>query len=90
MGRLSLLLGGMSRPFRWSFVGAVLAATAGAVAGLVLGLITYPRTAWFAVLELGAPAGILGALMGLAAAGATSRMAGSISGRQALRRNESP
>jgi hypothetical protein len=36
----------------------------GGLVGLVLGLRAYPPTAWFAVLEVGVPAGILGALLG--------------------------
>lgn len=88
--RLRVLLGDMSRTLRWSFLGALLAGSAGAVVGLVQGLGAYPPTAWFAVLELGAPAGILGALIGLAAAGATSRRAGSSSSRQTLCRKAAP
>ena len=34
--------------------------------GLVLGLRAYPPTAWFAVLEVGVPAGLVGALIGAA------------------------
>jgi hypothetical protein len=36
----------------------------GGVVGLVVGLISYPPTAWFAVLELGVPAALGGALLG--------------------------
>ena len=32
--------------------------------GLVLGLIAYPATAWFAVFEVGIPAGVVGAVVG--------------------------
>jgi hypothetical protein len=39
----------------------------GGVAGLVIGLRAYPPTAWFAVLELGIPAGFAGAVLGLLA-----------------------
>jgi hypothetical protein len=38
----------------------------GCSCGLVLGLIAYPPTAWFAVLEVGLPAAALGFLVGLA------------------------
>ena len=43
----------------------------GALAGLVLGLLSPPPTAWFAVLEVGVPAALLGALAGLAVGSAT-------------------
>lgn len=36
----------------------------GGLVGLVIGLISYPPTAWFAVLEIGIPAAIVGALVG--------------------------
>ena len=39
---------------------------AAAVVGLIVGLHVYPPTAWFAVFELGVPAAIVGALLGLA------------------------
>lgn len=52
-------------PLRWSLVSAAVTAMAGAVVGLVLGLRTYAPTAWFAVIEVGLPAGILGAGVGL-------------------------
>ncbi len=32
--------------------------------GLVLGLFAYPATAWFAILEVGVPAGMCGAVLG--------------------------
>ena len=43
--------------------GAVFGA-GGAIAGLVVGLRAYPPTAWFATLEVGVPAAMLGALVG--------------------------
>jgi hypothetical protein len=46
-------------------IGAVVAGVIGAIAGLWIGLVTHPPTAWFAVFELGVPASILGALIGL-------------------------
>ncbi|MEO5852208.1 MAG: hypothetical protein ABIQ15_06810 [Nocardioides sp.] len=52
-------------PLRWSLVTAAVTAMVGAVVGLVLGLLAYPPTAWFAVIEVGLPAGILGAVVGL-------------------------
>lgn len=36
----------------------------GGIAGLILGLAANPATAWFAVVEVGIPGGIAGALMG--------------------------
>jgi hypothetical protein len=39
-------------------------AMAGAVAGLIIGLEVHPQTAVFAVFELGAPAAIVGAVLG--------------------------
>jgi ABC-type uncharacterized transport system permease subunit len=49
---------------RYAVVGATLCAVLGGLIGLVVGLRTYPPTAWFAVLEVGVPAGILGAVLG--------------------------
>lgn len=78
----------MSPTFRWSFLGAVLLGATGAAVGLVLGLYSHPATAAFATPELGAPAGVLGALLGVTAskmAQAMRYMAGSIHGRQTHR-----
>ena len=50
---------------RFAIIGAVGLGAVGAVAGLVLGLIAYVPTAWFAVAELGVPAAMLGAILGL-------------------------
>lgn len=36
----------------------------GSVAGLVIGLLAHPATAWFATLEIGIPATLLGVLTG--------------------------
>jgi hypothetical protein len=49
---------------RLTAIGAIALGIAGAIAGLWIGLVTNPRTAWFALFELGAPASILGALVG--------------------------
>jgi hypothetical protein len=49
---------------RFAIIGSVCAAAIGALLGLVVGLFTYPPTAWFAVLEVGVPAGICGAVLG--------------------------
>jgi hypothetical protein len=50
---------------RWVTGGATCAGVIGAVVGLVVGLIVYPPTAWFAVIELGLPATIVGGVVGL-------------------------
>jgi hypothetical protein len=39
----------------------------GAITGLILGLVSYPPTAWFAVLEVGLPAATAGAVVGFLA-----------------------
>jgi len=49
---------------RFAVVGATAAFLLGALIGLVIGLIAYPPTAWFALLEVGVPVGILGAVVG--------------------------
>ena len=51
-------------PLGFAVVGAVVLGILGAVLGLVLGLRSYPGTAWFAVLEVGVPAALLGAVVG--------------------------
>ena len=47
---------------RCVLIGMAVLGTAGAVVGLILGLRTYPPTAWAAVVEVGLPAMLLGAL----------------------------
>lgn len=49
---------------RFALWGLAIGGVSGAVAGLVLGLIAYPPTAWFAVLELGIPGAFVGASCG--------------------------
>jgi ABC-type uncharacterized transport system permease subunit len=49
---------------RYAVIGATACALLGGLVGLVVGLRTYPATAWFAVLEVGVPAGIVGAAVG--------------------------
>jgi ABC-type uncharacterized transport system permease subunit len=49
---------------RYAVVGATACALLGGLVGLVVGLRVYPATAWFAVFEVGVPAGIVGAAMG--------------------------
>ncbi len=58
---------------RFAVVGAVTAAVLGGLVGLVLGLRAHPPTAWFAVLEVGVPAGVAGAVLG-AVVGALARL----------------
>jgi uncharacterized membrane-anchored protein len=50
-------------------LGAIGFGLVGGVAGLVIGLVTYPATAWFAVIEVGFPSAVLGGIAGLAAGG---------------------
>jgi hypothetical protein len=50
---------------RWVIVGAASAGVVGAAMGLVVGLLAYPPTAWFAIFELGVPAGVAGGIVGL-------------------------
>jgi ABC-type uncharacterized transport system permease subunit len=49
---------------RYAVVGATAGAILGGLVGLVVGLRAYPATAWFAVFEVGVPAGIAGAVVG--------------------------
>ena len=58
-------------PVRFAVVAALALGLLGSLAGLVLGLLSHPPTAWFAVLEVGVPAALLGALAGLAVGSAT-------------------
>ncbi len=51
---------------RTAVVGLVAFGLVGGVVGLILGLIAHPPTAWFAVIEVGLPAAVLGGLGGLA------------------------
>jgi MFS family permease len=50
---------------RFIGIGALSAGVVGGVVGLVVGLHVNPRTAWFAVFELGIPAAVVGGLLGL-------------------------
>lgn len=59
----------MSILVRSVLIGTALFGAAGAVIGLVLGLRAYVPTAWAAVIEVGLPAALLGALLGLIGGG---------------------
>ena len=50
---------------RWTQIGALVGGAIGGVVGLVVGLGAYPPTAWFAVVEVGIPAAIVGGALGL-------------------------
>jgi hypothetical protein len=54
----------MPSPRRFALIGLLVFGITGAIAGLISGLFAYPPTAWFAVLEVGVPAAMLGALTG--------------------------
>jgi len=58
-------LAAVALPVRFALVGALAAGVLGGVVGLVIGLRTYAPTAWFAVLEIGVPAAVLGLVLGL-------------------------
>ena len=58
-------LDGLPLPGRWALLGAAFGGAIGAVAGLAIGLIVYSPTAPFAAVELGLPATIIGAVIGL-------------------------
>jgi hypothetical protein len=62
------LLGDVLLPVRWTVLGAASLGVIGAIVGLIVGLLAYPPTACFAVLELGVPAATAGAVAGLFAA----------------------
>ena len=49
---------------RFTVTGALAGAVIGGAVGLVVGLIAYPPTAWFAILEAGAPGAIAGGMVG--------------------------
>lgn len=52
-------------PVRFAVLAGIALGLVGGVVGLVLGLISYPATAWFAVLEVGVPSALFGAFAGL-------------------------
>jgi hypothetical protein len=49
---------------RFAVIGATAVGILGALVGLILGLRASPATAWFAVFEVGVPAGMAGAVVG--------------------------
>jgi ABC-type glucose/galactose transport system permease subunit len=50
---------------RCAVAGALLAGIVGSVTGVVVGLVVYAPTAWFALVELGLPSTMAGAILGL-------------------------
>jgi hypothetical protein len=65
MSVIAVELRGMPLIARWVTVGAASASVIGGIVGLVVGLFAYAPTAWFAVFELGVPAGVVGGIVGL-------------------------
>ena len=63
-GRVARHLASLPLVARFAVIGLASASMLGGVVGLVLGLIAYPATAWFAVFEVGIPAGVVGAVVG--------------------------
>ena len=68
-------------PGQGALVGAICLGLLGAIAGLIQGLRVHPATAWFAVFELGLPAGFAGAIVG-ATIGLAARMFGWLQNRR--------
>lgn len=69
---IALSLHRMSLPLRWCVVSAAVAGVVGAVIGGILGLRAHPPTAWFAIIEVGLPSGLVGATTGLVAGAVVS------------------
>jgi hypothetical protein len=65
MNAIAVELRSMPLIARWVTVGAASASVIGGIVGLVVGLSAYAPTAWFAVFELGVPAGVVGGIVGL-------------------------
>jgi hypothetical protein len=59
-------------PLRFALLGGAAAGALGGVVGLAIGLHVYAPTAWFAILEIGVPAAVLGFVLGLVAGSITS------------------
>ena len=71
MGRASGSIGSTWRqlsevalPLRCALLGGAAAGALGGVIGLAIGLHVYAPTAWFAILEIGVPAALLGFVLG--------------------------
>jgi hypothetical protein len=82
---------GGALPARWALIGAAVAGGLGFVVGVIVGLVVYAPTALFAGVELGIPAAVLGALLGLAAGaivrGRRARSYSSSSSKSSIRRS---
>lgn len=65
MQRLRRGLRELPVPLRHAVIGAVVLGVTGGIVGLAIGLRAYVPTAWFAILEVGVPAALLGAVLGL-------------------------
>ncbi len=68
----------LSLPLLGAAAGAVSLGLLGCVAGLVIGLQVYAPTAWAAMFEIGIPAALLGAIVGLAAGALRSSFSGAV------------
>ena len=68
MNAIAVELRGVPLIARWVIVGAASASVIGGIVGLVVGLFAYAPTAWFAIFELGVPAGVVGGIVGLVGA----------------------
>lgn len=55
----------LPKPLAYALLGAMWCGLLGGVVGLLVGLSVYPPTAWFAVLEIGIPAALLGFVAGM-------------------------
>jgi hypothetical protein len=60
-------LRGLPMLARWTSIAAIASGVSGGIAGLIVGFFVYPPTAPFAAVELGFPAAIAGAGLGLVA-----------------------
>jgi hypothetical protein len=72
MNKIAIWLASLPLLGRWTLVGTVGLGAAGAAVGLVIGLFVYAPTAPFAAVEMGTPAAIVGAVVGLASSLAVS------------------